>query len=172
VVVDERVLAEKLIHLIDHVDLRREMGARARQHAERTFAWPKIISAYEDLWNRQLARRDAAGSLVELPAPLLSVPDRQRCFSHYPSKLLTNEKLRTSRRGANFLGRRCLDAVIPAAMKVQLEAAILWRALEQATEALPFRELVDGVTPSDSGVEQVRYHVLWLAKHGYLDILD
>ncbi len=46
---DEELLAERILQLLTQPDLRQQMGARARQHAESHFDLQKMIARYEEV---------------------------------------------------------------------------------------------------------------------------
>jgi hypothetical protein len=48
--------------LIEHVDLRRQMGESARRRAREIFGWRVIIRRYQELWTELAQRRSAAAS--------------------------------------------------------------------------------------------------------------
>jgi hypothetical protein len=74
-----------LATLIDQPDLRRSMGAAARQRAQDVFDWASIIPQYQALWADQAARlRTAAPEAGVRPNPYR--PDPYTLFGGYPTR--------------------------------------------------------------------------------------
>ena len=84
--------------LIDDADLRRRMGAAARERARRRFDWQVVIGQYQALW-AELAQRRVAAAPVASPRDSATVrparPDPFHIFAGYPSRRLGEAALVT-----------------------------------------------------------------------------
>ena len=101
VVVDEEALRHRLRRLLDDEQLRRTMGAHAREQAAR-FDWPVVVARYEELWRelkqRAVETRSPGSSAARPPSrfPFFEV------FGHYATHQLAPEdviELRTDAAG-------------------------------------------------------------------------
>src|SRR5262249_14167252 len=81
-------MAAALARLAGDEALRHRMGAAGRLRAREQFAWPRIISAYEQLWRDLDAERRAwassGSSPHQDPARPAAYPAPQRTFAGYP----------------------------------------------------------------------------------------
>jgi starch synthase len=87
--VDFDALSIALKRLIENPSLRFKMGSAGKERANSIYNWPKIISAYEDLWS-ELARRRVSDEEIN---PLVigspfhpSRPDPFDMFASFPSR--------------------------------------------------------------------------------------
>lgn len=62
VAIDTEFAAEAIARLADDPELRRSMGEAGRTRAHATYAWPRVIHAYETLWSELAERRATSGS--------------------------------------------------------------------------------------------------------------
>lgn len=88
--VDEATIA--LIQLIEDPELRRRMGASARERAVGAFDWRHVIPQYEALWGELDKRRKAAPAPAPVARNQADHPwrlDPFRLFASYPSEWLT-----------------------------------------------------------------------------------
>jgi hypothetical protein len=95
--VDIPAMAEALSQLASDAALRLRMGAAGCARARELFAWPKIISAFEDLWQSQNAERSArsersrhkgGGARWRGSAGPAFYPPPEKAFAGYPSRFL------------------------------------------------------------------------------------
>lgn len=81
VAVDTEAAADAIARLANDPGLRRRMGESGRRLAATTFAWPRVIRAYEALWAELAERRAEAGPPV---AAIASVaPDPFEAFAGF-----------------------------------------------------------------------------------------
>ncbi len=88
IVVDTEAAAKALIELFNDPELRKRMGAAARQHAVERFDWQVVLGAYEDLATDLAARRKAAPDVD--PKESRRWPARLspfEMFANYPSRV-------------------------------------------------------------------------------------
>lgn len=92
---------ESLVQLIENPDLRRTMGAAARQRAAEVFDWSAIIPQYQALWREQNARR-----LAREPAAYEGGdpyrPDPFTLFQGYPTRHLSHDEVVALRPGMDW----------------------------------------------------------------------
>lgn len=93
--VDLAVLTDRLSTLINHPELRRQLGHSARQRARSQYDWAVVYRQYQALWadlsriRLEAPKHEPWRSLIE-QAPRMA-PTRQdpyRTFMHYPTHLL------------------------------------------------------------------------------------
>jgi starch synthase len=90
--VDLEELAQVLVELVEHPDLRRRLGEAGRRRARERFDWAVVYSQYQDLWDDLNARRRAALAEPAVAARLQAAPraaaarlDPYYAFGHYPT---------------------------------------------------------------------------------------
>jgi len=94
VAIDIPSCAAILTNLIENPELRQKLGENGRQRARSIYDWRVVIGAYDDLWEQQRDRCQAATAHPEVappqpdrpPIPILEDPFR--AFAHYPSQTL------------------------------------------------------------------------------------
>lgn len=87
-VVDEAALVRSLTTVIQSPDMRSRM-AHAAQLRAREYAWPRIVSRYEQLW-RQL--KEIASALPHRPRQVAARLQFSEAFSHYPSHVVRGDE--------------------------------------------------------------------------------
>ena len=92
--VDLDALSIALKRLIETPSLRLKMGSAGKERANATYNWPKIISAYEDLWlelaNRRVSDKEINPLTIGSPFHP-SRPDPFDMFASFPSKKISEE---------------------------------------------------------------------------------
>lgn len=88
---------DALAALIGNPDLRRTMGAAARERARSEFDWSAVIPQYQALWAEQDARRRAAAGTFSGANPYR--PDPYTLFQAYPTRHLAQTDVVTLRPG-------------------------------------------------------------------------
>lgn len=91
--VDIEAATQALITLIRNPDVRRQMGANGRQHAQQTYDWSVVIAAYERLWQELAEYRAASPPIAptgQPPYPLCADPMQR--FAHYSSATLSGDR--------------------------------------------------------------------------------
>ena len=172
--VDPGAAADALTRLVADAELRKQMGAAARQRAVEHFGWERVIHAYETLWAEQrrelvrhrLARAPATGP-VQYPAP-------ERSFVAYPSVWVDDtDRVQSASdataRLASLLAmpltnhaadRRCSDRV---AITELLRGAAAPRMVGELAAALERA----GIEPNAA-----RATIAWLLKYGLLAVAE
>ncbi|MBX6312652.1 MAG: glycosyltransferase family 4 protein [Isosphaeraceae bacterium] len=176
VAVDLAAAAEAFRVLIADADLRRRLGAAGRQRALEHFAWPEIIRAYEQLWNRQEAERQAV--LARRPGPARPAtsagpacyPAPDHAYAGYPTALLQDEDRLVADENARERLHWFLDLPLtnyvasertadPDRIRAVLTAAETPRALVELDEVL-----------ARAGIGRIagRATLAWMLKYGLL----
>ena len=90
-----RELVERATVLVTAPQVRRAMGASARDHARRTFDWSVVYRQYQDLWAELAAVRQAAQQDPARRAWLDAAPkvapnnlDPYEAFASYPTMMI------------------------------------------------------------------------------------
>lgn len=94
VAVDNAAAADAFARLLSDASLRQAMGVAGRSRAERLFAWPRIIGAYEELWARQETERLASARLEAAngrPFGSARFAAPEHTFAKYPTRWLDDE---------------------------------------------------------------------------------
>ncbi|MGH6963920.1 MAG: glycosyltransferase family 4 protein [Phenylobacterium sp.] len=157
--------------LVQSPDLRRRMGENARARARSVFDWSAIVPQYQALWAEQDARRRAAP-----PEPAAADnpfrPDPYRLFSAYPTRHLGLEDRLSLAAGATeasiaeSLARPLASyARINRPTPAEVAAVVTWLA---GNPGACVAELVEGFPQARRSV--VRRGLLWMARHGVLEI--
>ena len=82
------------MRLIGDEPLRRRLGEAARRRAIDHFAWPRIIAAYEALWQSQESQRREYARVAGTKGPYAvpsHYPPPERSFAGYPTRWLDPE---------------------------------------------------------------------------------
>jgi glycosyltransferase involved in cell wall biosynthesis len=173
--VDIAAASQAYLTLFQDADLRKRMGASARNRACEMFDWSVVIGRYQDLW-RELAERRAnaiesaaaASQMSGNPARL----DPFLAFSGYPTTVLSSSSLITLQKEASLgrfqeMIRSPLFAVMSTAMPNTPECAKVLAALE-FNGALSVAEILRAIEPGSR--VSVERGLVWMAKLGLLSI--
>jgi D-inositol-3-phosphate glycosyltransferase len=161
---DVPILVERLSRLVNNEQLRRGMGERGRATVRDRYAWPIVITAYEELWREQARRAAARGKRRARPVRPFSV-DLARQFRHYGSAQV--ESLRSLRRSS--ASERLPDAVLSQIAKF---AAVDWDAATRMLDRLPAdrREVsLRDLTQAADDERAVHRAIAFLLKHGVIE---
>lgn len=93
VTVDPEAAAAAYARLIGSDDLRRSMGYSGRRAALARYAWPRVVRAYDALWQSQEAERRAHLAHARPFAAPAMYPDVETSFAGYPSRWLSGDDL-------------------------------------------------------------------------------
>ena len=95
VTVDCLQAARAFERLVRDRALRLRLGSAARERALACYGWPKVIKAYEELWNNQeKVRQDhirLASATGANPRRPVRYPPPERAFAHYPTRWLKQD---------------------------------------------------------------------------------
>ncbi len=160
-------ILEKRLHDLLTDPVRAEaMGRAGRKRVEERFAWPKVIAQYDDLWTElkdQAARDDSPPGPVSDPLAL----DYDLVFGDYPSHQLTDEdRVALTDWGRDLLAADQTPPVYPD-LAGWIEPGLALQVMA-AVEAEPTSvgRVIEALSAVDQ--DQVRFHLLWLIKHGGL----
>jgi starch synthase len=166
--VDVLACADALHRLIGDAELRRRMGAAARERARQVFDWRHVVAAYQELWQELAERRRIAPETAALapgrPARPLAM-DPFDLFRSWPSAGLAAETTLTLPEGVT---PELVDAMRRLQAATPMPAALLDRAVtNRLIEALkkgpiPAGDLVALLEPSQRPAGWRSF--AWLAK--------
>jgi starch synthase len=168
--VEVEACAAAIARLVAEPELRRRMGAAARQRAREVFDWRVVISAYQDLW-QELAEHRGAAAEAAPPAP--GRPTRPLemdpfdLFCDWPSARLAPETVVSLPAGVNAelaAGMRGLAAAapMPAMLLAPSETGAIIAALERGPTAAGELVALLPAEQRDAGWRTLG----WLAKTG------
>lgn len=169
--VDVKSLAESLGTLIENPGLCREMGQNARRRAEESYAWPRVIEQYLDLWDR-LWDAPVDPDMLGTTAHPLSVP-YDRVFGHYASRTLdSGDRLVWSRTGeAVYRGGEFY--LVYLGLEEIIDPERVRKLLYLARQPIEAGRLIEKLSePGEPGRENARFHVMWAVKHDLLESAD
>ncbi|MBV8548682.1 MAG: glycosyltransferase family 4 protein [Alphaproteobacteria bacterium] len=88
--IDIAACTDAIIKLVDHDDLRKQMGRAAQRHAQTTFDWQRIIPQYEQLWAELATSRlqQPRGVPDGWQAVHASYPNPYEMFKGFPTAIL------------------------------------------------------------------------------------
>jgi len=159
-------------YMVSEVEPRAKMAAAARDQASR-FTWKRVIADYEDLWARLRGIAESS-DWRPVAGPMRLKQDPSHAYSHYASRILrSGSKLQVTELGELTLRQ-------PGALVRYDDTGIL---LFDELEKLLLGELAQGARSLSSlhaaaakglGADRglVDFHVMWLLKHGALQVAD
>lgn len=173
VTVDPEAAALAYARLIDDPALRQAMGYTGRRLALARYSWPRIIRAYDELWQSQEAERRDHLSHDAQPARTFSspamYPDLETTFTGYPSRWLSDGEVVVSTRLVEALDlflampltnhvpeHRVADAIVLRAVLAEAAASCTVAHLDAALRRFGVAHGVGRAT------------VAWLLKYGLL----
>jgi D-inositol-3-phosphate glycosyltransferase len=176
VAIDLRAYRDRLQGLIDNAELRGAMSHHSRQRAVSCFSWPSVMQRYRTLWT-ELGTMAAAAKRVSNSSASSSHPRYFDAFGHYAS----HEVTAATRLRITAAGRRARPAASP-----EYEIAEEWKLLDQhllldtlsllRRQELNRETLVDRLASIPRHKAHHRHliyrHVMWLLKHGLIEICD
>lgn len=170
-VVEVPALAEALKTLIESPDLRRTMGAAARQRVLDNFSWQTVISQYVQLWDDLRGLPVDETGLSETAHPQ-AIP-YGRIFGHYTTRTLTPETMvRAGRTGeAYYRGKDfpTLYSGMTLSIKPELTKKLVFLARKSVDTGTLIRKFMDVEPSLDENA--AKNHVLWSLKHDILERL-
>ncbi len=155
-------LTAALEQLLSDDRLRHTMGQAAQRHGA-SFAWPRILERYLELWEG-LARAPLVSRPGSIPPWVL---DYEMMFAGYPRQRLEAATVlsvtplgEAVRRGADF-------PTFYATMEDRLDLSFVRPVLTWARQGARWGQLVERITPAQEPA--LRRTVLWMAKNGLLE---
>jgi glycosyltransferase involved in cell wall biosynthesis len=173
VAVDPAEAASAIIRLIEEPELRRRMGAAARERARAVFDWSAIIPRYQALWGELSAIRTAGQDFTPARDNPWR-PDPFSYFSNYPTEALRPDMRFVLADGADAASAAAL-LKSPAsnfaffALPNEQELPLLFASLKAKGPQTP-AELATVVSPARRPA--VERAVLWLLKHGFVSVVN
>lgn len=169
VALDLQHLERAMVSLIENGPLRKRMSEHARQSAG-AFQWAAIIPEYEAFWRRLSDKaRSNPSSPISQGAGLL-LGDMDALFSHYPSRLLHDDRILelTDAGRGRTPGEVGLVRYEDVAVCLfpELESLILEILEHRNRTVRDIQEIAGERLEASPG--QTLFHILWLMKHGIL----
>ena len=168
VVIDRKVLKERLIELIKDAPLREKMGASSREHACERYAWPQVIGQYEAMWGR-LKQEALASSCGGATGEVSHMPLYSLFKGYAKETLNAHSRLCITETGRESLDKDHLN-VYPTVVR-WIDGKLAFDVLSFFSEG---GEAELGQLFERLGLPEpiVMYHVLWLTKHGNLEVVQ
>ncbi len=163
--VDIKILADRLVRLLNDQELCREMGQRAKNRVEQIYAWPKVIAQYDKLFQKQL---DLAKT-TQVTHSEYSQPDLWEFFGHYPSRKVSNEsRVRLTQKGEDILSKKANPFIF-------LNQPWHFEVLNDLTfsnrpEGKPIADIIAPLSADHHNKENAFSTILWMMKRGWLEI--
>jgi glycosyltransferase involved in cell wall biosynthesis len=157
--------SEALERLLNHPELRIEMGQAGRKQVEAKYNWKAVIGMHEELWNRladKMRGRRAAPAPDPFEAPYYQL------FSHYLTRSLVGEdQIGITEEGMRVMEAKASPPVYPelAAMisgEVLHHILVLCRRQGRSVAFLQEKLQSTRQTPPQTSL----YHILWALKQG------
>jgi hypothetical protein len=171
--VDMEEIVSTLYRLLVDPRLRSVWGRAGRRRAEELYAWPVVIRQYRRLWDEcheKFGALELSEWIRQDHTTLLS-PQYFRCFSHYPSTLITPETgLALLATGAELAATPALtqEVLLPQVLEQVFPSEVFQALLTRLSNwPVTFGSLVREVSaetgyPSDLVARQT----MWLMKYG------
>jgi len=175
--VDVIVLQNRMEVLCRSRRLRREMGALARQHVRSTLDWRVIISRYVDLWHElydeaRIFHENGENLSRKEKKPLLA-SDYFSLFQHYPRAMVVqNSRVRSAKSLASARAADCAH-IVPIELRGVVRPTVMGHILSHSGDWMRVGDVIDdlGDTFKESR-SSAMYHVMWMLKHGMLEVSD
>jgi len=171
-IVDMNEMTKYLLLLVEHPELRDELGRNARRIAQERYDWKVIIKRYEELWKELYEQAQSFNGSPE--ERLVLRPNRLATFRGYPSSIVDlDTRVHTTSYGNEVLNKK-KSLKYYSGMKNVLLFPVIQDILKMALDEKPIGEIEQelllkyrsySLTPQD-----VRYQVMWLLKHGLLKV--
>ncbi len=161
-------LVEILVSLLQDAEKRQEIGRRGRERVEKMFCWETIILQYEQLW----LRGEKFSIDFITPPTNFSLPRFWQTFCHYPTHKISHKtKVLLTPLGYS-LSEGQEELLIYDELRFFLDEDLL-DFLMEAIYSAPQKTLeelrLDARRKNPSWSSPfVTYHILWLAKQGFL----
>ncbi len=167
--------------LIDDRQKRETLSQKGKEWAEQ-FHWRKITSLHTELWNKIIAE----GKKHKKETPVVRTPPPETkthhtplpfqlsyatLFNHYPTEILTDEHSFTLAKEGEFILGNKTKFSIYADMTEVLNPSLLRQLLFLCRKSpRSYKNIKENVKMKQKElVNKCGYHLLWLAKHHYLD---
>lgn len=168
--VDMPSMVQQVLRLIKNPDLSRKMGINGRKKCRSVYDWKSIVNQYLSVWNNLYGfalntrpNRVKTNNLFLL--------DYYHAFSHYPSRLLDDTAVvEITEYGKKiYYGKKNISMYDE--LEDLIEMSMLHKILFLAQRYSSTSELVDKLKKGRKITkENIYYYLMWMTKHGLLNI--
>jgi D-inositol-3-phosphate glycosyltransferase len=171
--VDLKSLNESMVALAGNAELRRQMGAKARQRAVECYSWPVIIRKYEELWRELLTEAAACTEEKRIEGHGISSFDYLNMFGHYATNIIDEDaRVKITSHGRNFLDKEL--ELTPLNHDLRSFSQKLNYQIASVCEREGELKIVDLIKSLGNGSglsrEIIFQHVMRLMKYGVLEL--
>ena len=174
--VDIDATTEAFTKLFKSENLRRQMGVSGRERAKICYDWQVIIPKYEELWERQRVKREAADKKMHYSSTVATRLDPFYAFQGYPTSQLAAEQLLGLRH--SDLNKSLKQFEQLSALAMVNFAAYIMPSREESTKvlellgsgAMTVNEILENF-PADRQL-QLNRALVWYLKLGILKMLQ
>ncbi|WP_150267085.1 glycosyltransferase family 4 protein [Paenibacillus tepidiphilus] len=158
--------------LLDNERLRQEMSDNSLRIFKQHYTMQKTISGYEQVWNELIQQKAAINGDSGKPYLDLFNNRYSEMFSEYPTRFLNaTEPLRITELGGEVLLDQELVPWHYAEEKIlnEVHTALGLLALLKLAGCMNYDELVNSYS-GDLNADTVKRSVMWLLKHGFVEL--
>lgn len=175
-VVDVEEAARAIATLVDDPELRRKMGANARERAVKDFDWATVIKSYQTLWGEMNSRRLAERTPLNRPRNVPNNPwrlDPFTLFASYPTEYLSPSSMvrlnpDVTWDAVRLMVHEPMARIGASVLPTEQDLKALVDALS-AVRQCSVGELTKPHPPIRSTL--LERGILWLAKYGFATII-
>lgn len=172
VTVDPVATAAAFTRLLDDPSLRRNLGEQGRRKVLERFAWSRVVTAYQALWQSQEADRQARTRHLTRPSGSTpsAYPSPEHTFACYPTRWLRDDDTLTAPPGSSGLLEALLNHPLThyAADRRLTDPAPLLALLAKANTPTTLKAMEDDLRAAGVGPARARATLAWLLKYGLL----
>jgi D-inositol-3-phosphate glycosyltransferase len=171
--VDLKSFNESMVALAGNAELRRRMGANARQRVMDYYSWPVIIKRYEELWEELLTEAASCTEERRTRGGGINSFDYLNMFGHYATSVIDEEaRVTITSHGRNFVGKEL--GLMPLNRDLESFSQKLIHQIASVCEQKGGVRIADVIESLGNGSglssEIIFQHVMRLMKYGVLEL--